>query len=345
MFPEVLEAVREVQLPLLAALLLLGAAAKASPRAAGTGVAVLLPERLRGPATLATCLLETVLAVALLTATGALGEAARLLTALVFAVSVVLLLVARRRDPEAGCGCFGGLSRAPIGWRTLTRTSLLAVAALATVGLAPTGWQVAAEPTPVHGAVLGVQLLLLALLSPELREAAARITSTEPCALREVSERRTTRRLRRSEVWRTNAKVMLKSEPEETWRHGCWRFLRYDGLRHGHRVDVIYAVRIGGPRRTGVRAVLVDRESGAVIASFGAVTTLELQGPPRRLPRPREAARRDEAGGQGTAKPGTLAKELPGESGRGLPGEPGRGPSDGASDGAPDDVRASGPAV
>ena len=329
MFPEVLEAVREVQLPLLAALLLLGAAAKASPQAAGTGVAVLLPERLRRSATLATCLLEAALAVALLTATGLLGEVARVLTAVVFAVSVVLLLVARRRDPEAGCGCFGGLSRAPIGRRTLTRASLLAVAAAATVGLAPTGWEVASSPTLLHGAVLGVELILLALLSPELREAAARVTTREPCALREVSERRTTRRLQRSEVWRTNAKVMIRSEPEETWRHGCWRFLRYDGLRHGCRVDVVYAVRIGGPRRTGVRAVLVDRESGAVIASFGAVTTLDLQGPPRRLPRPRQAAKQDEAAGRGGAKAGTLAKELPGESGRGLP----------------DGVRASGPVV
>ncbi|WP_017587857.1 MauE/DoxX family redox-associated membrane protein [Nocardiopsis ganjiahuensis] len=329
MFPEVLEAVREVQLPLLAALLLLGAAAKAAPQAAGTGVAVLLPERLRRPATLATCLLEAALAVALLTATGLLGEAARVLTAVVFAVSVVLLLVARRRDPEAGCGCFGGLSQAPIGRRTLARASLLAVAAAATVGLAPTGWEVASAPTALHGAVLGAELLLLALLSPELREAAARAATREPCALREVSERRTTRRLHRSEVWRTNAKVMIRSRPEETWRHGCWRFLRYDGLRHGHRVDVVYAVRIGGPGRTGVRAVLVDRESGTVIASFGAVTTLDLQGPPRRLPRPRQAAKRDEAEGRGGAKAGTLAKESPGGSGRGLP----------------DGVRASGPVV
>lgn len=341
MFPEVLEAVREVQLPLLAALLLLGAAAKASPRAAGTGVAVLLPERLRRPATLAACLLEAALAVALLTATGVLGEAARLLTALVFAVSVALLVVTRRRDPEAGCGCFGGLSQAPIGRRTLVRASLLAVAALATVGLGSAGWQVVAGPTPAHVAVLGVQLLLLALLSPELREAAARAATSEPCALREVSERSTARRLRRSEVWRTNARVLLRSEPEETWRHGCWRFLRYDGLRHGHRVDVVYAVRIGGPSRTGVRAVVVDRESATVIASFGAVTTLELQGPPRRLPRPREAARRDEAEGRGTPKPGTLAKELPGESGRGLPSGPGRGPANEV----PEDVRASDPAV
>ncbi|MGW5876791.1 MauE/DoxX family redox-associated membrane protein [Nocardiopsis terrae] len=329
MFPEVLEAARELQLPLLAALLLLGAAAKAGSRSAGTGAAVLLPERLRGPATLATCLAEAALAVALLTATGLPGEAARVATALMFAVSVVLLPAARRRDPEAGCGCFGGLSRAPIGWRTLTRAALLAVAAAATVGLPLSGWEVASAPDPLHGAVLGVQLVVLALLSPELREVAARAATREPCALREVSERRTSRRLRGSEVWRTNAKVMIRSEPEETWRHGCWRFLRYDGMRHGRRVDVVYAVRIGGPRRTGVRAALVDRESGTVVATFGAVTTLDLQGPPRRLPGPRRAAMRDEAAGRGGARPGTLAEEPPGESGRALP----------------DGVRASGPGV
>ncbi|HJE57289.1 MAG TPA: methylamine utilization protein MauD, partial [Nocardiopsis listeri] len=44
MFPEILAAVREVQLPLLAALLLMGAVAKAVPRSEGTGVAVLVPQ-------------------------------------------------------------------------------------------------------------------------------------------------------------------------------------------------------------------------------------------------------------------------------------------------------------
>jgi hypothetical protein len=322
MFPEILEAIREVQAPLLAALLLLGAAAKASPRSAGTGAALLVPQRLRRPVTLATCLAEVGLAVGLLTLTGPAADVVRCLTVLLFAVSVGVLLVVRRRAPEAGCGCFGGLSREPIGWRTLSRASLLAVAAATTIGLGPNGWTSASEPTVTHGIVLGVELLLLGLLSPELREVFSRATTGEPCALREGSPRRSLRRLRRSDVWRTNAKVMLADEPEDTWRHGCWRFLRYDGMRHGRRVDVVYAVRIGGPRRTGVRAALVDRESGAVIATFGAVTTLDLQGPPRRLPKPRQAAKRDEAEGRGGPKPGTLAEEPPGEAGRGMPGGP-----------------------
>ena len=322
MFPEIFAAVRELQLPLLAALLLMGAVAKAAPRSQGTGVTVLVPQGWRRPVTVLTCLLEVVLAVALLTLTGPLGEVARVLTVSLFAVSVVVLSVVRRRDPEAGCGCFGGLSREPIGWRTLTRASLLAVAAAATVGLAPNGWDVAATPTLTHGVVLGAELLLLAALSPELREALGRTIGADSCALREHSPRRSLRRLRRSDVWRTNAKVMLSAEPEDTWRHGCWRFLRYDGMRHGQRVDVVYAVRVGGPRRTGVRAALVDRQSGAVIATFGAVTTLDLQGPPRRLPRPRQAAKRDEVEGRGVARPDTLAKEPPGEAGRGMPGDP-----------------------
>lgn len=293
MLPEIVEAIREVQLPLLAVLLLLGAASKTTRQAAGSGLAVLVPDRLRRPATLATGLLEVGLAVGLLALAEWAGGAVRLLTAAVFAASVVVLVLARRRDPEAGCGCFGGLSRAPIGWRTLTRAGLLSAAALTTLGLEPSGWQVLTAPAPAHAAVLGVQLLLLAALSPELREVAARALSREPCELREVSLRRTTRRLRRSDVWRTNETVMIKDEPDDVWRHGCWRFLRYDGMRHGRRTDVVYAVNIGGRRRTAVRAVLVDRGSGAVVASFGAVTSLELLGPPRKLPRPRQAARRD----------------------------------------------------
>ncbi|GAB2480570.1 hypothetical protein GCM10026982_00390 [Nocardiopsis aegyptia] len=293
--PETVDAVRQVQLPLLAALLLLGAAAKILSRSEGSGLAVLLPARLRRPAAFGTGVVELALAVGLLVLTGPWGTAARLGTAALFAGSVAVLVLVRRRDPEAGCGCFGGLSRTPIGWRTLARAGLLAAAALATLGLAPDGWEVATAPTAVHGWVLGVELLLLAVLSPELRDVGSRALASEPCELREVSPRRTRARLRSSDVWRTNRPVLLAEEPEDEWRHGCWRFQRFDGMRYGRRVDVVFAVRVGGRRRTSVRAVLVDRESGAVAASFGTVTTHELVGPPRRLRSPAEAARLDAA--------------------------------------------------
>ena len=291
---EILQALREVQLPLLSVLLLFGALTKLGSQDAASGLSVLLPERLRRPAVLGTGLLEAALAVGLVLVAGAPGEAVRALTALVFAVSVVVLLLVRRRDPEAGCGCFGGLSRAPIGWRTLARAGLLSVAALLTLGLGPTAWQAVSGAGPVHAAVLAVELLLLALVSPELRDTVARLGDREPCALREVSDRAVLRRLRRSDVWRSNKPMLLGTEPLDAWRHGCHRFLRYDGMRHGTRVDVVFAVRIGGPRRTAVRAAVVDRENGMPVASFGEVSDRPLQGPPRRLPGPRRAARIDE---------------------------------------------------
>ncbi|CAL9479575.1 hypothetical protein SUDANB121_03023 [Nocardiopsis dassonvillei] len=290
---DILQALREVQLPLLAVLLLFGALTKLGSRDVSSGLSILLPARMRRPAVLGTGLLEAALAAGLVLLSGPPGEAARLLTALVFAASVVVLLLVRRREPEAGCGCFGGLSRAPIGWRTLTRAGLLSAAALLTLGLEPTAWQAVLGAGPVHAAVLGAELLLLALVSPELRGIAARLGTREPCELREVSERSVQRRLRRSDVWRTNRPLLLDTEPLDVWRHGCHRFLRYDGLRHGTRVDVVFAVRIGGRSRTAVRAAVVARDSGTSVASFGAVSDRELQGPPRRLPGPRRAARLD----------------------------------------------------
>ncbi|MFW6640687.1 MauE/DoxX family redox-associated membrane protein [Nocardiopsis algeriensis] len=317
---QIVEAAREVQLPLLAVLLLLGAAAKAVSRNTGSGAAVLLPERLRRPAAAGTGLLEGALGVGLLALAGLPGEAARILTAVVFAVSVAVLLLARRRDPEASCGCFGGLSRAPIGWRTLTRAGLLSAAALATFGIASSGWEVVVSPTPVHAAVLGVELLVLGLLSPELREAARRIRHREPCELREVPLNTSVRRLRRSPVWRANEEVMTSEEAQDVWRHGCWRFLRYDGMRDNRPVDVVYAVHVDGPRRADVRAVVVDRESAALLASFGAAAADDLPWPSRGLPDPWVAARRDKERFDADAAAASLraAREHP--SGRGLSG-------------------------
>ncbi|WP_285729130.1 MauE/DoxX family redox-associated membrane protein [Nocardiopsis sp. ATB16-24] len=336
MSSEIFAVVREVQLPLLAVLLLLGAVTKMSGRAADTGgLAVLVSERLRRPSAVATGLLEAALGVGLLVSNGLPGEAARALTAIVFAVSVVVLFLVRRRDPEAGCGCFGGLSRAPVGRRTLTRAGLLSAAALTTLGLEPAGWQVLASPTPSHAWVLGAELLILALLSPELRDMVTRSTHKEPCELREVPLNHTMRVLQRSEVWRTNEPVMIKPEPTDVWRKGCWRLLRYDGIRHGRRVDVVYAVRIGGRRDTAVRAVVVDRASGAVLASYGAVSQAELIGPPRKLPRPSVAARLHER----RQDPDRAAQSLRAARGLSILGEPAERAPRGHDHGDPDERR------
>ncbi|MBV2364342.1 methylamine utilization protein MauD [Streptomonospora sp. NEAU-YY374] len=265
------EVIREVQLPLLAVLLLLGALAKSADRSRrGQGPAVLLPPRWRRPATLANGAAEGVLAVAVMVLPGLPGGLARGAVAALFAGAAVALVVLRRTAPDMGCGCFGSLSTTPVDWRSITRGALLAVAAGVTVGLPATGAGVVAAPTLGHGAVLVVEVALLAALSPELVELRKRALSGTPCEVREVPVSTALARLRASDVWRTNAGLVVADDPEDVWRQGCWSLAAFAGRRDGRDVDVVFAIPVEG-RRPAVRAAVTDRETGEVLARFGAV--------------------------------------------------------------------------
>src|SRR5215469_6931644 len=127
----VLGMAREVQVPLLAVLLLGGCAAKAR-RAVCTrsiaremGPTALFPVRLRRPAAIVVCVSELGLGVGLLVTAGRFGAgtpalAVRWLTVILFGTAVGALHVLRTRRPAAGCGCFGELSDTPVNWRSLT---------------------------------------------------------------------------------------------------------------------------------------------------------------------------------------------------------------------------------
>lgn len=253
------DTVRETQVLVLAAVLLLGALAKTVDRTA-QGPAVLLPPRFRRPFSLAHGVLEAVLAAALLAAAGPVADLARVVTAALFAVGLAALDQLRRRDPEMGCGCFGGLSTEPVGWRSMTRCGLFAVAAVAAVGVPGSGYAVLAGFTPWHGAVLAVEAAVLAALSPELKEVGTRLRTPVPCELREVSPRGPLRRLRRSAQWRQYRALLSSTGPNDVWRHGCWWFARFPGERSGRPVDVVFAVRVSARgERPAVRAVVAER--------------------------------------------------------------------------------------
>src|SRR5271156_5677495 len=146
-----LTAVRELQVPLLAALLLGGFMTKvwrvlrARTIAAAMDPAGLFPLRLRGPMVLAMGLIEFGLGVALLATAGRFGPVGagvpatvvRLCAVLFFLIAMAALNETRQRRPEAGCGCFGEFSDTPIGWRTITRAGVLCAAAAVTIGLPP----------------------------------------------------------------------------------------------------------------------------------------------------------------------------------------------------------------
>lgn len=260
----------QIQPPLVALLLLLGAAAKALDRTGGGGPVSLLPDALHRPASVATVVLEAVLAVALLVAAAPVGAAAGWAAAALFAASAVLLAVVRRRDPQMNCGCFGGLSTEPVGWRAIARAAVLAVAAVGAALAGGGGLQAVAGLSGTQAAVGGAELAVLAALSPELREVAVRAFGRESCTVRRVPVRRSLARLRRSEVWRANQVVVDGTEPVDVWRHGCWRLMRFTGRRNGRPVDAVFAVELRG-RRPRVRAAVSDAETLVTLAVLGEV--------------------------------------------------------------------------
>ncbi|MBB4935089.1 hypothetical protein F4561_005983 [Lipingzhangella halophila] len=282
-----LDAVREIQLPVLALLLLLGAVSKLTGSDTRGG-ASLLPVRARPWFTRAHGAVEVLVAGALLVLPGQVGDAGRMWAAALFAGGVVALFVLRRRDPEMGCGCFGGLSTTPIGWRVIARAAVFAVAAAATVGVDGSGLGVLGGLTGWHAAVIAAEAALLAALSPELGELTLRLARRERCDTRAVPMRRTLARLLLSDVWRASTAVVTSRRPLDVWRQGCWRFLRYAGRRDGRPVDVVFGVPLDG-RRSAVRAAITDAETGATLSVFESRRTVQT-------PRFRREELRDVAG-------------------------------------------------
>jgi hypothetical protein len=267
--------IREAQVPLLSAMLLGGSAAKLArvlrvgSLDAGLGPTALFPLRLRRPVAIATCGLEFSCGVALIVTAGGLGRggaatAVRLVTSLVFLVATCALIELRTSHPEAGCGCFGEFSKAPISGRTLARSAFFAAAALATIGLPPLR---APHPGADAARLLGIfaiELALIAALSPELGEALTRLGYSEPCELRRLPAVRTLAALRRSSQWRKRAGLITAEVPVDMWRELCWRYVVFPARVGNRPTEIVFAVYLR-PHRPVIHAVLVDSASGEVL--------------------------------------------------------------------------------
>ena len=261
-----LTAIREVQIPLLAAMLLGGCAAKLLRAArvgsmdAGLGPTALFPTRLRRPAAMAMCAVEFGLGTGLILTTGRLGghQAANLVrlgTGVLFLVATCALVELRGSRPDAGCGCFGDFSSAPVSTRTLARAALLACAALVTIRLPALQLPAVRAAAPLLAAILAAELVLIAALSPELGEGLVRLGYSEPCELRVLSEYRTLASLHRSTPWRRYSGLLTAPAPADTWRELCWRYLVFPAQAGGQPAEVVFAVYLK-PRRPAVQAVL-----------------------------------------------------------------------------------------
>ena len=273
-----LTAVRELQVPLLAALLLGGCATKAwrvlrsRSIAPAMDPAGLFPLRLRRPMMMAMCAAEFGLGVALIATARRFGPLSPRLpstivrtgAALFFLVAMAALNETRQRRPEAGCGCFGEFSETPIGWRTITRAGVLCAAAAVTIGLPPLRMPSSPTTAELWLAALAFELSLIAFLSPELGEILVRLGYSEPCEVRRLPVGRTLTALRSSSAWRRYAGQVSAAAPADVWREGCWRFVVYPGLARGRRVDIVFAVYLQA-RRPPIRVAVLDADTDEIL--------------------------------------------------------------------------------
>ncbi len=297
-----LSAIREVQIPLLAAMLLGGCGAKAfrvlraREMAAGLGPTSLFPLRLRRPIAICMCATEFGLGIALIATAGRRGAGlpatlARVGATLLFLIAVGALAELRERRPGAGCGCFGELSVTPVGARTIARSVLLAVAAIATIGQAPLGMPASGSAAGLRIGLLAAELLLVATLSPEIGEAMIRLGYSEPCEIRRVSVDRTLSSLTGSAQWRRYAATVTSAAPTDIWREGCWRYVLYPGEVGSRHVDVVFAVYLRS-RRPQIRAAVLDAVTDEVLTDLPA-RTHAAQGPGSRRPAAQPARLRE----------------------------------------------------
>lgn len=268
-----LNAVREVQIPLLAAMLLGGCCTKLRRALRsglvdeGLGPTALFPLHLRRPLAITMCAVEGGLGLSLILTAGdrigpgALATSVRIGTFLLFIVATMALIELRQTRPDIGCGCFGDFSTAPVSSRTLARSALLAVAALSTVGLRPIQTPTSATAALGLLGVLCAELLLIGALSPEVSEGLIRLGYTEPCEVRNVPAARTLAVLRRSRSWRRYTGLITADVPVDVWRELCWRYVVYPGSYLGRPAEIVFAVFLQH-RRPTVHAALVDADTG-----------------------------------------------------------------------------------
>jgi hypothetical protein len=272
----VLAEAREVQIPLLSAMLLVSCATKfarilrVGSLDAGLGPTALFPLGLRRPVASAMCIVELCCGIGLLVTAGQLGRGEpantiRLATAVLFLVATCALIELRTSHPETGCGCFGDFSTSPVGGRTVARSALLAAAALATIGLPPLHQpHRGAEAGRLLGILLA-ELVVIAALSPELGVGLVRLGYSEPCELRRLPAVRTLTALRRSSQWRRRASLITADVPVDMWRELCWRFVVFPARAADREAEVVFAVYLR-PHRPAIHAALVDAVTSEVLA-------------------------------------------------------------------------------
>jgi hypothetical protein len=270
--------IREVQIPLVAVMLLVACLTKArvvrrsGPIVSRFGPTALFPVNMRKPVAIVVCAAEAVLGLSLIVtacgaaATGgfATATAARLGAGLLFLVATSTLIELRTVRPDVGCGCFGDYSTSPVSGRTITRSAFFAAAILSTVGLHTSSGRITGQAGLEILAVVCAELAVIAALSPEIGTGLIRLGYSEPCELKHIPSARTLTALRRSKEWRQHAGMITSDVPGDVWRELCWRYVVYPSSYDGRSADLVFAVFLQY-RRPVVHTALVDSVTGLAL--------------------------------------------------------------------------------
>lgn len=290
----VLTTVRAAQLPVVCATLYVAACAKLvtlsgasggsalSDRSLVPGPALLLGTRWRRPAISTVAGAEIVIATALLLLPRPYADAARLAAGITFATGTFVLIELRNRHPDAGCGCFGTLSRTPVGIRALARSCGLTVASLAMLGLPAPGLTDLRTATPAYAGVVAAEVVLLLAIAPEVTALFAYARRHEPCETARVPVTRTLRALHATAAWRIHQALLTGDRPVDMWRELCWRYVVYPGTLDDRPARVVFAVHLG-ERHPEVRTAVVDQLTGEVRSRLPA--PVRPPAPPDRMDR------------------------------------------------------------
>ncbi|WP_067450870.1 MauE/DoxX family redox-associated membrane protein [Actinomadura macra] len=188
----------------------------------------------------------------------------RLATTVAFAAATWVVGELRVHRPDAGCGCFGGLSGKRVGMRSVLRAVLFTAAAVASLGAPLAGFQVLRDVQAQVGLLLLMELALFAALSPELSVLlergglpGGRGRPAMPCARRRSPLAETYATLYKSRVWLSYENVVTSAVPLDVWREGCWRFVSFPARLGERDMEIVFAVSTAERDRT-VRAALVQ---------------------------------------------------------------------------------------
>ncbi|MGP4023185.1 MauE/DoxX family redox-associated membrane protein [Actinomadura sp. 3N407] len=190
----------------------------------------------------------------------------RLATTVAFAAATWVVGELRVSRPDAGCGCFGGLSGKRVGRRSVLRAVLFTGAAIASMGAPLAGLDVLRDVQVQVALVLAAEVALFAALSPELSALFGRRCLPHgrgrpvmPCERRRSPIGETYATLHDSAAWVEHENVIASAVPLDVWREGCWRFVVFPARVDDQDMEVVFAVSTA-ERDRSVRSALVAPE-------------------------------------------------------------------------------------